>query len=332
MNDLIINTSNDIITPTKKKYNYINPYTNSAPKTDVLFTDFINLLVLKKAKRYTKSYVNSYKSLITHILNFCIENNCDLYTNSITDDFIDDFILYLESKNLKVNTIKGLIEKTKGMSRKASTYGFAIDPSFNDIQMNDEESFSVFLSMNDITRIYYYKGLTKAQEKIKDLFIIGCLTALRYSDYSTLDLSNFQKDYIIKVTKKTKKKVCIPMHDYVKEIIKKYDNKIPCSPCIQYFNKYLKLIMKKIGFDEKVTYSYTKGGKLNTSTKEKWEMISSHTARRSAATNMYLTGRMKTYEIMQLTGHTTEKNFFKYIKVTSDDNAKAISGDVFFRK
>lgn len=332
MNDLIINTSNDIITPTKKKYNYINPYTNSAPKTDVLFTDFINLLVLKKAKRYTKSYVNSYKSLITHILNFCIENNCDLYTNSITDDFIDDFILYLESKNLKVNTIKGLIEKTKGMSRKASTYGFAIDPSFNDIQMNDEESFSVFLSMNDITRIYYYKGLTKAQEKIKDLFIIGCLTALRYSDYSTLDLSNFQKDYIVKVTKKTKKKVCIPMHDYVKEIIKKYDNKIPCSPCIQYFNKYLKLIMKKIGFDEKITYSYTKGGKLNTITKEKWEMISSHTARRSAATNMYLTGRMKTYEIMQLTGHTTEKNFFKYIKVTSDDNAKAISGDVFFRK
>ena len=47
---------------------------------------------------------------------------------------------------------------------------------------------------------------------------------------------------------------------------------------------------------------------------------------------MYLTGRMKTYEIMQLTGHTTEKNFFRYIKVTSDDTAKAISGDIFFRK
>ena len=90
--------------------------------------------------------------------------------------------------------------------------------------------------------------------------------------------------------------------------------------------------MKKIGFNETVSYSYTRGGKLNTDTKEKWEMISSHTARRSAATNMYLTGRMKTYEIMQLTGHTTEKNFFRYIKVTSDDTAKSISGDVFFRK
>ena len=95
---------------------------------------------------------------------------------------------------------------------------------------------------------------------------------------------------------------------------------------------FIKLIMKKIGFTDNVTYSYTKGGKLNTITKVKWEMISSHTARRSAATNMYLTGRMKTYEIMQLTGHTTEKNFFRYIKVTSDDTAKSISGDVFFRK
>ena len=57
-----------------------------------------------------------------------------------------------------------------------------------------------------------------------------------------------------------------------------------------------------------------------------------HTARRSAATNMYLTGRMKTYEIMQLTGHTSEKNFFRYIKVTSEQSAKHIAGDSFFNK
>lgn len=332
MNNEIINTNNDITTSLEKKHNYINPYQSSIPKTDVLFTDFINLLILKKSKRYSQTYINSYKVLVNHLLNFSIENNCDLYTNSITELFIDDFILYLESKNLKVNTIKGLIEKVKAMARKAGMYGFATDPTYNDAQINDEDSFSVFLSMNDITRIYYFKGLTKAQEKIKDLFVLGCLTALRYSDYSTLNSSNFQDDYIVKVTKKTKKKVCIPMHDYVKEIIKKYGNTIPCSPCIQYFNKYLKLIMKKIGFNEPITYSYTKGGELITETKEKWEMISSHTARRSAATNMYLTGRMKTYEIMQLTGHTTEKNFFKYIKITSDDTAKAISGDIFFRK
>ncbi len=90
--------------------------------------------------------------------------------------------------------------------------------------------------------------------------------------------------------------------------------------------------MKEIGLTDKITYSYTKGGKLVTVTKEKWELISSHTARRSAATNMYLTGRMKTLEIMRLTGHRSEQNFFRYIRLTADDTARSISGDFFWRK
>ena len=90
--------------------------------------------------------------------------------------------------------------------------------------------------------------------------------------------------------------------------------------------------LKEIGLNDLVTYSYTKGGRLITVTREKWELISSHTARRSAATNMYLTGRMKTLEIMKLTGHRTEQNFFRYIRLIGDDTARSISGDMFFRK
>ena len=90
--------------------------------------------------------------------------------------------------------------------------------------------------------------------------------------------------------------------------------------------------MKEIGLNDKVTYSYTQGGKLRTVTRGKWELVSSHTARRSAATNMYLTGRMKTFEIMKLTGHRSEQNFFRYIRLTGDDTARSISGDMFFRK
>lgn len=90
--------------------------------------------------------------------------------------------------------------------------------------------------------------------------------------------------------------------------------------------------MKEIGLNDKVTYTYTRGGKLVTTTREKCELISSHTARRSAATNMYLTGRMKTLEIMKITGHRSEQNFFRYIRLTNDDTARSISGDLFFRK
>lgn len=222
------------------------------------------------------------------------------------------------------------------MVRKASQYNYAVDPTYNQIDLHLEDTFAVFLSMNEITRIYYYKfrkqDSRRAKEKIRDLFVVGCLTALRYSDYSTLTQDNFQNDFIVKRTKKTNVTVKVPMHDYVREIIAKYGGNIPKGLCIQYFNKYLKLIMHEIGLTDKITYSYTVGGKIKTVTKEKWELICSHTARRSAATNFYLTGRMKTLEIMRLTGHKTEQNFFRYIRLTNDDTARSISGDMFFRK
>ena len=273
---------------------------------------------------------------MTHIDAFSKEFDCDIFTNSVTGEFLDDFIIYLEDQGLRHNTIVGYIRKIQTLVRRASQYNYAVDNTYDEIDLKCEPTNAVFLSMNEIARIYYYKfekqDKRKAKERIRDLFVVGCLTALRYSDYSTLTKDNFQGDYLVKRTKKTNVDVKIPLHAYVKEIYAKYGGFIPCKLCIQYVNKYLKVIMKEIGLNDLVTYSFTKGGKLITVTRKKWELISSHTARRSAATNMYLTGRMTTLEIMRLTGHRTEQNFFRYIRLTNDDTARSISGDIFFRK
>lgn len=254
----------------------------------------------------------------------------------MTAEFLDDFIVYLEDQGLRHNTIVGYILKMQSLIRRASQYNYAVDVTYDEIDLKCEPTNAVFLSMNEITRIYYYKfekqDKRKAKERIRDMFVIGCLTALRYSDYSRLTSRNLVNGYIMIRTKKTNVDVKVPAHDYVKEIFEKYNGCVPSGLCIQYFNKYLKVIMKEIGLNDKVTCSYTQGGKLRTVTREKWELISSHTARRSAATNMYLTGRMKTFEIMKLTGHRSEQNFFRYIRLTSDDTARSISGDMFFRK
>lgn len=124
----------------------------------------------------------------------------------------------------------------------------------------------------------------------------------------------------------------IPIHDYVNEIYQKYNGNLMFGLSPQHFNRYVKMICKKIGFNEDISFTYTRGGKLITETKKKWELISSHTARRSAATNMYLTRRMSLLEIMNITGHTTEKSFFRYIRVTLEALSKQIAGDPYFRK
>ncbi|MCE9240151.1 site-specific integrase [Bacteroides thetaiotaomicron] len=320
----------------KPRKDYVNHFRQSKPLEGIYFTTFAKEILEKRSRRKSEHYAAVYDAIIKHIDNFSEEFDCDIFTNSVTAEFLDDFIIYLEDQGLRHNTIVGYILKIQSLIRRASQYNYAVDVTYDEIDLKCEPTNAVFLSMNEITRIYYYKfekqDKRKAKEKIRDMFVLGCLTALRYSDYSRLTSQNLVNGYIVIRTKKTNVDVKVPAHDYVKEIFAKYNGQIPSGLCIQYFNKYLKVIMREIGLNDLVTYSFTKGGELKTVTREKWELVSSHTARRSAATNMYLTGRMKTLEIMKLTGHRTEQNFFLYIRLTADDTARSISGDMFFRK
>jgi integrase len=106
----------------------------------------------------------------------------------------------------------------------------------------------------------------------------------------------------------------------VLEIFKKYEsspNSLPKSDSNQKFNDYIKMACKEAGL--------TETGRLSTSPElPLFECISSHTARRSFATNLYLDG-YPVIEIMKITGHKTEKAFMKYIRVTKLDAAKRLS-------
>ena len=315
-----------------EKRNYINQQRMMEPKTGVYFSDFIEGVVKKKEKRMKNSYVLNYRTLLFHINRFSELNNAELFTNSINEEFLDEFIVYMEERGCKKTYIKNTIDLAKAMARKAAVYGYAVDISYDDVIVDTEEIPTVYLSQNEIARIYYFDKLTKKQQKIRDLFIIGCYTALRYSDLNTLNKSNIQGEFISKITKKSNVKVVIPIHDFVKEIIEKYNGEFPNGITSQHFNRYLKLICKKIGLTDTIYITYTKGGKLITEKKEKWELISSHTARRSGATNLFKTGRMRVYDIMKITGHSTEKSFIRYVRTTKEDVARQISGDEFFRK
>lgn len=160
------------------------------------------------------NYAAVYDAIIKHINNFSEEFDCDIFTNSVTAEFLDDFIIYLEDQGLRHNTIVGYIQKIQTLVRRASQYNYAVDNTYDEIDLQCEPTNAVFLSMNEITRIYYYKfekqDKRKAKERIRDMFVIGCLTALRYSDYSRLTSQNLVDGYIMIRTKKTNVDVKVP--------------------------------------------------------------------------------------------------------------------------
>ena len=122
---------------------------------------------------------------------------------------------------------------------------------------------------------------------------------------------------------KTGEFVTVPMHPMVKEIIGKYNSEVPYSLSNQKMNEYLKDIGEAAKLDEKRIIVKTKGGVREEKTFSKFQLITTHTARRSFATNLYNQGFPAIY-IMKITGHRTEKAFLKYIKIEQEEAANKL--------
>ena len=121
--------------------------------------------------------------------------------------------------------------------------------------------------------------------------------------------------------RKTDEKVIIPLHPAVIKILEKYDYQMPKPLSNQRFNEYIKEVAKIAGIDQVETTRKTIGGKIQTERKPKYELIGTHTGRRSFCTNMYLLG-IPTYTIMAISGHKTEKSFIKYVRITKEQHAR----------
>jgi integrase len=163
------------------------------------------------------------------------------------------------------------------------------------------------------------------------LFVIGCYTGLRYSDLAQLREENLidNKTKVKIKTEKTGEVVIIPLHRYIKEILVKYNGMLPPVISNQKMNDYLKELGEKAKIDNDVLITSTRGGTKHEESFKKYDLITSHTARRSFATNAYL-NNVPTLSIMKITGHRTEKAFMLYIKMSQEDNANKLLNHPFF--
>ncbi|MBA7545998.1 hypothetical protein ES705_38380 [subsurface metagenome] len=120
----------------------------------------------------------------------------------------------------------------------------------------------------------------------------------------------------------------IPINPIVKVIMEKYNEQYENSLPSEISNVQMNLNLKEIGRNMDVLQTYesitfVKAGKTINKKIKKCELLTTHTARRSFATNMYKAG-IPTITIMAITGHKTEKAFLRYIKVTPDEHAKIL--------
>lgn len=168
-----------------------------------------------------------------------------------------------------------------------------------------------------------------ALEKARDLFCFCAFTSLRYSDMAALKRSDIVGDKIIVTTQKTNDRLEIPLNDYSRAILDKYadlqDPRGLALPVIsnQKMNDYLKDLCELCDFRDPVTKVFYKGGARVEETHEKWELISTHAARRTFICYA-LTKGIPPQIVMKFTGHSDYKAMKPYIDIAGADAAAAM--------
>ena len=262
--------------------------------------------------------IPSYELTLSVLKEFQRRGNYRVNWDSINMKFYNRFMDYMIAKGLKPNTRGNRIKYLKAVLRKATAAGINTNLAYSDqaFKAVSERVDSIYLDETELFDLYNLE-LSDFHSKIRDVFLISCWTGLRISDVRRLSKENIKGDYIHITTQKTGAGVVIAMHPIVKEVLTKYDYKLPLYSD-QHMNRELKVIGPILAEKTEARVIGPQGRD-----KSKYDQIRNHTGRRSFCTNMYRRGT-QVATIMKISGHKTETEFFKYIKTTPDEHAKVL--------
>jgi integrase len=326
------------------------------PITLIEFVEYFIDETTKKLKTEKKedsrnSLAKGYGQTLACLKDFAKDNNKRVDFDTMDNEFYTDFVEYLETiktitnaKGKKINkygfsanTIGKHIKNLKRILNEAASPEMNVNKFtyYHRFKVIKEDSDSIYLNEQELQAMYEMDLSNNPRlDRVRDLFLVGAWTGLRFSDFTNIRAKDIQEDFIHIQTQKTGQKVVIPIHWTVKSIMTKYkgqyENSLPPEISNVNMNSYLKEIgknMDALKINESITV--VKAGKTIHKKTLKWELLTTHTARRSFATNMYKAG-VPSITIMGITGHQTEKAFLRYIKVTPDEHAKILMG--YFQK
>ena len=243
--------------------------------------------------------------------------------------WIEGFLTELQGRGYSLNYIGTQLKNLKAVMNAAYMDGLHDNLDFKKFKKMEEDADSIYLTSEEIGKIENVGGLSAQEEKARDLFLVGYYTAMRFSDYSRLSLDNIEGGIIKFVTQKTGEEVRIPANPKLVAILRQYGGRAPKMDESS-LNLLIKSVCRAANIDDFVTKNITKGGEVVSLWRPKYEFVSSHTARRSGATNMYKAG-IKTRYIMMITGHKTELSFRRYIRISKLENAESLADNPFFK-
>ncbi len=290
-----------------------------------------------KSKESTVKHctINVINAMKAHLQSFESFRNKPITFDSFNMNFYEEFVKYLTYdivqlrrkkviKGLKLNSIGKTIKHLKSFLKDRMRKNIIPFMDLGAYKVSEENVDAVYLTWQELSLIYHLDLSGNSNlEKYRDLFILGCLTGFRFSDYSDIKPEEIRNGMLYVNQTKTLSTVVVPLRKDAKSIlIDKYNMQMP-QVSNPNFNLYIKEVVKLAGIDELIKITHKRGNKIIEVTRPKYAWIMSHTCRRSFCTNEFLDGT-PTNLIMAISGHKTEKAFRRYIKADQVQKAELI--------
>ncbi|GAA3623072.1 phage integrase SAM-like domain-containing protein [Flavivirga jejuensis] len=273
--------------------------------------------------------IQKYQTTLKRLKEFQEKEQIILKIWDINLAFHRTFLSFLKiDGNYGGTTISKYLDQIKNFCREAKTMGLKVSPEFEhrSFTAKRDKPIDVYLNESEISQIF--KADFKNNDRLnntRQLMIIGLWSGLRISDLKRIHDFNIN-DNVIQIVDSVKTGIFIkiPIHKHVKAVIAENKGQLPRIISDAKFNKYMKEVCKEVGITQIVM-----GNKTNPKTKRKekgyypkYKLVSSHTNRRSFASNLY--GKLPNQTIMSITGHKSEQQFIKYVKTTQDEHVAMV--------
>lgn len=302
------------------------------------FWEYFEIFLEEKRLKVSHDVVKDYHySLRKHLKEvekrYCMPLNFSVLRN-ISGGFVEKLEYYMTYEaplysgdfGLSVNTIGKNFKNLKAYLNWCFEKEIIPPFSLKHMVTRTEEVDSVYITQEELLKLESIPVHSSAEEKVRDMFLIGCETGLRFSDFSRLNQDHIQGNDIKMRHKKTKVKVVIPISHRLRLILNKYQNSdFPRYQNITKFNSILKELCKRAGINSMVLINRKRGKESYIERKEKYEQVSSHTARRTFCTLKFLQG-MPAQAIMKFSGHSCERVFMRYLKLDAEVAADKFRG------
>jgi len=306
---------------------------NKKVKKKLTFWDYFEEFIIFKRKELgeIKDYNNSLRK---HVIATEKKLNRKATFESIKkpdNGFIEAMENYLNfdainakgEKGLAVNTIGKQFKNLKVFLNWCFDREYIHRFSTKHIKVRQEVLDEIYLTKEEVDKLFDLKLNNSTQQLIRDCFILGCETSLRISDLKLLKEHHISKkkgeETIRMEHKKTKNKVVIPLSKRAFLILKKHNFTFNFSANND-FNSTIKEICKKAKIDNPHTIYRTVRNKRQEFVYKKHELVSSHTCRRTFCTLKVLDGIPVSY-IRKISGHNSERTFFRYLKMDNETAA-----------